>query len=176
MINLTKSLADAYRSHIGAIASQNATALAAQYETSATLLYTLPHGIPPNGSFDGSADITRFYVEHPCSICFLANDSYLGPYAVANDTYSIAISNDNNTRNVMSNLILYGNANHGCCWPNFSATAFYYAMRFDISYVLQGDRWLISTESLTYNNYTFCAKVALSPDGSVFTCLNYASG
>ena len=37
-VNLTATLADAYLSHIGAIESQNATALAAQYEANATLL------------------------------------------------------------------------------------------------------------------------------------------
>src|SRR5438309_1458506 len=49
----------AYLSHIGAIESGNATALAAQYETNATLLYASPYGGPPHtGSFHGIANIT----------------------------------------------------------------------------------------------------------------------
>jgi hypothetical protein len=165
-----EALADAYLSHIGAIESGNATALAAQYETNATLLYASPYGGPPHtGSFGGIADITGFYKGG--SIYFYL----IAPYAVANETYSTAMSNGDNTGNVTSNLILYGNANHSCCWPSFSATADYYVMRFDISYVLQGDRWLISTESLTMYNFGYCAEVTLSPDGSVFTCLKWAS-
>jgi hypothetical protein len=167
---VTAALADAYVSHVGAIESGNATALAAQYETNATLLYASPYGGPPHtGSFDGIANITSFYKGG--SIYFYL----IAPYAVANETYSTAMSNDDKAGNVTSHLLFYANANHSCCWPDFGATAAYYVVRFDISYVLQGDRWLISTETLTLYNFSYCAAVTLSPDGSVFTCLHYAS-
>src|ERR1700688_1052478 len=53
-VNLTATLADAYLSHIGAIESQNASALAAQYETNATLQVE-------SNRLNGSYNITRFY-------------------------------------------------------------------------------------------------------------------
>jgi hypothetical protein len=169
-VDPTEALADAYLSHIDAIESGNATALAAQYETNATLLYASPYGGPPHtGSFDGIANITGFYKGG--SIYFYATP----PYAVTNETYATAMSNDDKAGNVASHLIFYGNANHSCCWPSFSATTYYYVMGFDISYVLQGDRWLISTETLTICNFSYCAGVNLSPDGNVFSCLNSAS-
>ena len=59
--NLTKPLTDAYLSHIGAIVSGNGTALAAQYETNAALLYDFPGATPSNGSYNDSASIQYFY-------------------------------------------------------------------------------------------------------------------
>jgi len=164
-VNLTATLADAYLSHVGAIESENATALASQYETNATLLVA-------SQSFDGSGNITGFYAENPCSICFLADGPFY-PYShdVANDTYSIAMSNSTlKTGTVTSHLILYGDATHACCYPSFSSNAYYYIIGFDVSYVLQGDRWLISTESLTDSGLNYCDAISISPDGNVFTC------
>jgi hypothetical protein len=164
-VNLTATLAEAYLSHIGAIESQNATVLAAQYETNATLLVA-------SQSFDGSGNITGFYAENPCSICFLvdAHPFYPASSSVANDTYSIAVSNSGNTGTVTSHLILYGDATHACCYPSFSSNAYYYVIGFDMSYVLQGDRWLISTESLTDSGLNYCDAISISPDGNAFTC------
>jgi len=163
------ALADAYLSHIGAILSENATALIAQYETNATLLYNFPHavGVPSQGSFDSSANITRFYE----TVSFFGTPNSkgaffpLGTFAVANDTYSMTMSNDDNARKVTSHLIFYGN--DPIARPSAS---YFYDVSFDISYVLKGDRWLISTENLTYNNFGSCAAITLSPDGNVLTC------
>jgi hypothetical protein len=98
--------------------------------------------------------------------------------AVANDTYSIAISNDLSAANVTSHLVFYGN-DPECpivtvVFQCSSGTDFYYVMGFDISYTLQGDRWLISAESVTNINNGLCVPVSLSADGSVFTCPNYS--
>jgi hypothetical protein len=164
-VNPTKVIEDAYLSHIGAIVSQNATALAAQYETNATLLYTMsPNGNPPNGSFHGSANITRFYE----GSAFL-----LSTYAVANETHSMTMSNDDKAGNVTSHLVFYGTNTHHHI-PGQQGFAFAYVIGLDLSYVLQGGRWLISTESLTYINAFGCPTEVLSPDGSVLTCPNYS--
>ena len=173
--DLTKALTDAYLSHIGAIESRNATALAAQYETNATLLGAVPGGV--NDSFDGITNITRFYEETPannsqalsCLLCL----AFKAPFAVANETYSTTASNNDKTGNVMSHLVFYGNTSidSGCYLLNIGpCKASIYIMGFDISYVLQGERWLISTESLTYFNAYGCISVSLSADGSVLYC------
>ncbi len=176
-VNLTAALAGAYLSHIGAIVSRNATALAAQYETNATLLYGFP---PPSASLSGSvsgiADITRLYMEEPantsqatsCATCF----DLKAPFAAANETDSITVSSNEKAGNVTSHLVFYGTLSFGGCYVqgvglcNTQA----YAMGFDISYVLQGDRWLISTESLAYVYVDKCITAYSSPDGSVFYC------
>lgn len=162
----TDALKAAYLSHIGAIESENATALAAQFETNATLLFAEPHALPPNGSLVGIANITRFYEEGGPA----GGASLKAPYAAANDTYSITMSNDGRAGSVTSHLIFYGN--DPVARP---MAAYFYDVSLDISYVLQGDRWLISTESLTYNNFSSCAAISLSPDGSILTC-EYGSG
>jgi hypothetical protein len=164
-VDLTKTLADAYLSHIGAIVSQNATALIAQYETNATMLWASPNGGPPHaGSFDGSANITRFYEK---GAGFFNGSAFfpLSTFAVANETHSITMSNDDKAGKVTSHLIIYGD--DAIARPE---AAYFYDVSFDISYVLQGDRWLISTENLTYNNFSSCAAISLSPDGNVLTC------
>ena len=171
-VNLTEALANAYLSHIGAIESQNATALASQYENNATLLLVSDNGVSHSGNstYDGSGNITRFYAENPCSICFLVDGSfYPASNAVANDNYSIATSNSGNTGRVTSHFIMYGSASGVCCYTSGTA-AYYYGLRFDMSYVLQGDRWLISTESQTATSMDYCAAFSISPDGNVFTC------
>jgi len=173
--DLTKALTDAYHSHIGAIASRNATALAAQYEDNATLNATAI-GNPPVSSFYGIANITAFYEEAPTNIC-LACHALKAPFAVANETHSITVSSDEKAANVMSNLVFYGNASveSGCYAPNVGpCEALTYVVEFSISYVIQGDHWLISTESLTYTNSYQCLTVSLSPDGSVLTCHQYS--
>ena len=85
--------------------------------------------------------------------------------AVANDTYSIAISNDLSAANVTSRLVFYGN-DPECPIETVDSSALagrrsYYVMGFDISYVLQGDRWLISTESVTNIDYELCVPVSV---------------
>lgn len=189
-VNLTAALADAYLSHIGAIESQNATALASQYYTNATLLLSKP--APPsacvlevcvsvsnptdNTTYDGSGNITRFYAENPCSICFLADGAqFPASNAVANETYSIAMSNSTlKTATVTSHFILYGYASGVCCYTS-GTTAYYYDLEFHLSYVLQGGHWLISTESQAVAGMSYCAATTLSPDGSVFTCRGTSS-
>jgi hypothetical protein len=173
-LDLTNALQDAYRSHIGAIESQNATALAAQYEINATL-NAVAIGNPPKGSFFGIANITKFYEEVPANIC-VACPSLKAPFAVANETYSVTMSSDDKAGNVTSNLVFYGNTSvEGACYvPNVgSCQALAYVVGFDISYLLQGDHWLISMESLTYTNSYQCLTVSLSPDGSVLSCHQY---
>ena len=169
-VNLTATLAGAYLSHIGAIESQNATALSAQYETNATLLVA-------SQSLDGSYNITRFYAENPCSICFLVDGHpfYPASSSVANDTYSVGLTNSGNTGKVTSYLKLYGGANGACCYPSFTSNAYYFVIGFDMTYVLQGDRWLISTESLTDNGPNYCNSISISPDGNVLTCQSVPS-
>ena len=168
--NLTKPLTGAYLSHIGAIISDNATALASQYETNATLLFDSPNF---NGSYSGSANIPYFYGRgFPGDLYSYQVATY--SIAAANDTYSIAISNGLGVANVTSQLVFYGNdpecpvvtVDFQCA----SGTAIYFVMRFDISYVLHGDSWLISTESVTNNTSGFCYPVSLSADGSVLNC------
>ena len=83
-------------------------------------------------------------------------DPLTAPFAVANVTYSATVSNDGEEGNVSSRLIFYGRDTQ--C-PAFAisfqcpgGTAFYSVTGFDISYVLQGDHWLISTENVTIIN------------------------
>ncbi len=180
--NLTKPLTDAYLSHIGAIVSANGTALAAQYGTNATLLYDFPDATPSQGSYNGSANILYFYGSgFPGDvITYNAGLQVFPTYniAVANDTYSIAISNDLSAANVTSHLVFYGN-DPECpietvVFQCSSGTDFYYVMGFEITYALQGDRWLISTESVTNIDNGLCVPASLSADGSVFTCPTYS--
>jgi hypothetical protein len=156
----SKALAGAYLSHIAAIESGNMTALAALYETNATLY------APQNGNegnfFGGVANITSFYegeLADQCPPCF----GLAFPFAVANETYSITMANDLNAGNVTSQLILYGTGGP------YGQSVFTDGMRLDVSYVLQGDRWLISTESLTRFSGGYCQMVSLTPDG-VLVC------
>jgi hypothetical protein len=180
--NLTKPLTDAYLSHIGAIVSANGTALAAQYETNATLLYDFPDANPSHGSRNGIVNIQYFYGQgFPGDVITYSSGLQTFPtysIAVANDTYSIAISNDLSAANVTSHLVLYGNdPNCPIATPVFSCssgTDFYYVMRFDITYTLQGGSWLISTENVTNINMGLCYPASLSADGRVFTCPIYA--
>ncbi|HVC27268.1 MAG TPA: hypothetical protein VND40_03825 [Nitrososphaerales archaeon] len=179
-LDLTKTLTDAYLSHISAIESQNATALAAQYETNATLYYNIT-GLPSylDGSVNGIANITRLYEGSlqtnknnsayvSCVTCF----DLKVPFAAANETISVTVSSDEKAGNVTSHLVFYGTLSSGGCYVqgvglcNTQA----HAMGFDISYVLQGDRWLISTESLAYIYVDACITTYLSPDGSIFYC------
>jgi len=183
MLDLTKALTDAYLSHIGAIVSQNATALAAQYEANATLLYASPQGgvFPPSldGSVNGIANITRFYEGSlqtnknnsqyvSCVTCITLKV----PFAVANETISITVSSNEKAGNVTSHLVFYGTLSFGGCYVQGvgSCNTQAYALGFGISYVLQGDRWLISTESLAYVYVDKCITAYSSPDGSVFYC------
>jgi len=168
-VNLTTTLAGAYLSHIGAIESQNATALAAQYETNATLQVE-------SNRLNGSYNITRFYAENPCSICLLAYGSFHpASTSVANDTFSVGLTNSGNTGKVTSYLKFYGGASGVCCYPSFTSNAYYFVIGFDMTYVLQGDRWLISTESLTDNGLNYCDAISISPDGNVLTCQSVPS-
>ena len=160
-LDLAKALTDAYLSHIDAIESGNMTALAAQYEANATLY------APQNGNrgnyFDGVANITSFYqgeLSDQCPPCFGVDFPFAG---VANETYSITISNGLNAGNVTSQLILYG------IGGPYGQSTFTNGERFDISYVLQGDRWLISTENLTQVSGGYCQMVSLTP-GGVLIC------
>jgi hypothetical protein len=178
--DLTNALQDAYRSHIGAIVSQNATALAAQYETNATLLYAFQGGASVlDGSVNGIANITRFYDGSlqtnknnsqyvSCVQCF----DLKVPFSVANETTSMTVSSDEKAGNVTSRLVFYSTLIRVCDDPGFGVycNAQYYAMGFDISYVLQGDRWLISTDRLMYIDNAGCTGASSSPDGSVFYC------
>ena len=168
-VDPTEALADAYLSHISAIASGNETADAAQYETNATLLWGT-EGNPPNGngSIDGSANIARFYDGGGAF-------PLLTSYAIANETHSVTMSNDDKAGNVISTLILYGTRIEGSGPPNVppgTTTYDLYYLGFNISYVLQGDHWLISAESLTYNGTGYCPAIVLSSNGSVLTCSN----
>ena len=178
-LDLTKTLTDTYLSHIGAIESQNVTALAAQYEANATLLYTSPQGgvFPSSldGSVSGIANITRFYEENKNSSQYVSCFTCITlkvPFAVANETISITVSSNEKAGNVTSDLVFYGNCPicsfyvQGVGVSNIEA----YAMGFHISYVLQGGRWLISTESQAYIYVDKCFTTYLSPDGSVFYC------
>ncbi|MDG6967151.1 MAG: hypothetical protein JRN58_03200 [Nitrososphaerota archaeon] len=167
LVDHTTALKDAYLSHIGAIETENATVLAAQYETNATLQATVIE-MPPSG-FDGIANITKFYEGNDCPKCF--SDMKL-PLSVANETYSLTMSGDLSTGNVTSRLIFYGTPNYRVSYlggPPPSGTVVTDSVGFKISYVLQGDSWLISTESLTYYTGGLCQVLSLSPDG-VLTC------
>ncbi len=99
------------------------------------------------------------------------------PFAIANATYSATMSHDGKEGNVTSRLIFYGNDTQcpamGISFQCPSGTAFYAVSVFDISYVLQGDRWLISTENVTIINTEMCVPLSLSADGSVLTCPIY---
>jgi hypothetical protein len=177
-VDLTKTLTDAYASHIGAIESRNATGLAAQYETNATLQYSVWNGSAElSGSVGGTANITRFYGGEPtnmsqavsCPTCI----DLKAPFAVANETYSIMMSSDDKAGSIMSHLVFYGNdsVDGGCYVIGVGACNMdVYVMSFDISYVLHGGGWLISTESLTYINSSACMALSLSSDGSIVTC------
>ena len=67
-------------------------------------------------------------------------------FAVANDTYSVTLSNDGTVGNVTARLVFYGN-NPGSNPPvDPSGLVFTIGTGLNISYVFQGDRWLISTE------------------------------
>lgn len=74
--------------------------------------------------------------------------------------------------NVTSHLVFYGTLNYGGCYvPGVgNCDTIYYAMGFDISYVLQGYRWLISTESLTYVNSSTCTTAYRFPGSGIFHC------
>ena len=159
--DLTKALRMLTIPHIAAIESGNVTALAAQYEANATLY------APQNGNrgnyFVGVANITSFYQGElwvQCPPCFGVDFPFAG---VANETYSITMSNGLNAGNVTSQLILYG------IGGPYGQSTFTNGERFNISYVLQGDRWLISTESLTQVSGGYCQMVSLTPDG-VLVC------
>jgi len=85
------NLTSAYLSHIAAIASANLTALAAQFETNATL-NVIPNNFQNKG-WDGIGNITSFYrgtwgkdVRHALGLLY--------PFSVANETYSMTMSND----------------------------------------------------------------------------------
>jgi len=176
-IDLTTALTDAYLFHIFDIASENANALGAQYETNATLLFDFPNAAPSHYTFSGSANITRFetrfYEGLYCPTCFPLKL----PSGVANQTYSITMSNDGKVGNVTSHLIFYGKDPEcpvvAISFQCPSGTAYYYVMRFDISYVLQGGHWLISTENVNTNNFQRCLPVSLSAAGSVLICPTY---
>ena len=182
LIKATKTLTDAYLSHIGAIESRNATALANQFETNATLLYSSPNGVVfgsgLNGSVNGIANILGFYARNksqadPCVTCFLIKP----PFSVANQTWSSVVSNDE-TGNVTSHLVFYGTLSYGDCYAFGvgSCNTIYYAMGFGISFVLQDYRWLISTESLTYIDSSTCTTAYGSLDGgNAFHC-EFSSG
>ncbi len=182
-LDLTKALTDAYLSHIGAIEFQNVTALTAQYETNANLLYASQGGVFPSfldGSVNGIANITRLYEGSlqenenysyqyvSCLTCITLKV----PFAVANETISVTVSSNEKAGNVTSDLVFYGNCPicsfyvQGVGVSNIEA----YAMGFHISYVLQGGRWLISTESQAYIYVDKCFTTYLSPDGSIFYC------
>jgi hypothetical protein len=155
--DLAKALTDAYLSHIAAIESGNMTALAAQYEANATL-YAPQDGNRGN-YFDGVANITSFYggeLSNQCPPCFGVDFPFAG---AANETYSITTSKDHNAGNVTSQLILYG------IGGPYGQSTFTNGEKFGISYVLQGDRWLISGESLTQISGGYCQMVSLTPDG-----------
>ena len=156
-LDVAKTLAGVYLSHVAAIESGNMTALAVQYETNATLY------APQNGNrgnfFDGVANITGFYrgeLSDQCPPCFGVDFPFAG---VANDTYSITMSSDLNAGNVTSQLLLYGTGGP------YGQSTFTNGERFAISYVLQDDRWLISTESLAQISGGYCQFVSLTPDG-----------
>ncbi len=182
-LDLTKALTDAYLSHIGAIEFQNVTALTAQYETNANLLYASQGGVFPSfldGSVNGIANITRLYEGSlqenenysyqyvSCLTCITLKV----PFAVANETISVTVSSNEKAGNVTSDLVFYGNCPicsfyvQGVGVSNIEA----YAMGFHISYVLQGGRWLISTESQAYIYVDKCFTTYLSPYGSIFYC------
>jgi hypothetical protein len=164
VVDPTKALMDAYLSHIGAIETENATALAVQYETNATLVNTDSYAIPLNPlntSFDGIANITEFYKGGGPP----GDPSLKAPFAVANETYAITMSNDLNAGNVTSHLIFYGD--NPIALPQ---APYVYNVSFDISYVLQGDHWLISAENVNYYHFYSCAAITLSSDGGILYC------
>ena len=157
-LDLAKALTDAYLSHIATIESGNMTALAAQYEANATL-YATTQGSNLGYYFDSVANITSFYrgeLSDQCPPCFGVDFPFAG---VANETYSITTSKDHNAGNVTSQLLLYG------IGGPYGQSTFINGERFGISYVLQGDRWLISTESLIQISGGYCQMVSLTPDG-----------
>lgn len=175
-----KAIADAYLSHLGGIDSRNASTLAAQYETNATLQYSLWNGTAElTGGVNGVTNITRFLVEEPakmtpCETCF----GLKAPFAFANETHSVLVSSDDKTGNVTAHLLFWGVQSPGACYVPFvgSCVAQYDPMVFDISYVLQGGSWLISTESLTYGGSGACTSASSSPDGGTFYCFFNSAG
>jgi hypothetical protein len=89
-------------------------------------------------------------------------------------TYSATVSHDGEEGYVTSVLIFYGKDNQcpavAISFQCPSGTAFYLVTGFNISYALQGDHWLISTENVTIINSEMCVPVSISPDGSILTC------
>ena len=174
-LNSTGELKDAYLSHISAIESESALVLAAQYEISATL--TLVYGGQlagfANVTDGGIPNITRFFETGGP----LTGDPLTAPFSVANVTYSATLSQDGSQGNVASRLIFYGKDTqcpaYAISFQCPSGTAFYAVTGFDISYVLQGGRWLISTENMSITHEDMCVPVSISPDGSVLTCPTY---
>jgi hypothetical protein len=171
--NLTKALKDAFLSHISAIETESVLVLAAQYETNVTFVYPYSVTSPTSYGGGGIPNITRFYeaggplVGAPLTV----------PFAVANITYSATMSHDGKEGNVTSRLIFYGSDTQcpamAISFQCPSGTAFYAVTGFDISYVLQGGIWLISTENVAIINSEMCVPVSLSPDGSVLNCPIY---
>lgn len=176
VVDPTKALKDAYLSHISAIETVNVMVLAAQYETNATLVYANVLSGRTNGSDGGIANITRFYEGRGP----LGGLPMTPPFAVANLTYLATMSHDGKEGNVTSRLIFYGNDTQcpavAISFQCPSGTAFYSVTEFDISFVLQGDRWLISTENVTNIDFQRCVPVSLSSDGSVLTCPTLQEG
>jgi hypothetical protein len=170
--NFTEALKDAYLSHISAIEMENAMVLATQYETNATLVYATSLAGLTTGSYGSIPKITAFYETGGP----LRGAPMSAPFAVANATYSATMSDDGEG-NVTSRLIFYGSDTQcpatAISFQCPSGTTFYAVAGFDISYVLQGGRWMISTENVTIINTEMCIPVSLSADGSVLTCPIY---
>jgi hypothetical protein len=160
VVDPTKALEDAYLSHISAIETESVLVLAAQYETNVTFVVPFSLYRLTNDSDAGIPNITRFYEAGGP----IGGAPLTLPYAVANVTYSVSMSHDGKEGNVTSRLIFYGNDTQ--CPANAisfqcpSGTAFYAVTGFDISYVLQGDRWLISTENVKIINSEMCVPVS----------------
>ena len=171
--NLTEALRDAYLSHISTIEMENAMVLATQYVTGATLVYATSSAGLPGGTYVGIPNITAFYETGGP----LKGTPMAAPFAVANATYSVTMSHDSQAGNVTSRLIFYGDDTQcpamAISFQCSSGTAFYAVTGFEISYVLQGNRWLISAENVAVINTEMCIPVSLSPDGSVLTCPIY---
>ncbi|MGH9919712.1 MAG: hypothetical protein ACRD6W_12715, partial [Nitrososphaerales archaeon] len=140
-----------------------------------TLAYAYSLSGVTNGTEGGIPNITRFYETGGP----LTGAPMSAPFAVANASYSATMSQDGKEGNVTSRLIFYGNDTQcpavAISFQCSSGTAFYSVMGFDISYVLQGDSWLISTENVKIINSEMCIPASLSPDGSVLTCPTYNS-
>lgn len=172
-VDSTLALKDAYLSHISAIEMENAMVLATQYETNATIVCASVLSGLTNGSEVGIPNITRFYETGGP----LNGAPMSAPFAIANATYSAIVSRDGEQGNVTSSLIFYGNDTQcpamAISFQCPSGTAFYSVTGFNISYVLQSGRWLISTENVKVITTEMCVPLSLSPDGSVMTCPIY---